>query len=352
MESPAFQELSHRCSEQWPNVRAAAAATAEVRTKLQALEKYESPDCAIVVMGSIGRGEYAAGGDVDWTLLIDGPADPAHLNIARTIADELDGLGLRGPGRTETFGAMASSHELVHHIAGVRDTNQNLTRRILLLIESLAITEPLVRQRVIKNILHRYIVHDETFPQIKPADYLIPHFLLNDTVRYWRTMASDYAAKVWERGASEWALKNVKLRFSRKMILIAGMLAAFAYELDSPADRAELAKDKEQRDERLVAAVTRALDRTPIEAVSETLLRSGDLDLSRRLIGAYDGFLGIMGDEHCREELKGLSLESAQDSTLWREARQLSHGFREAVQALFFETDPVLSALTKRYGVF
>lgn len=36
---------------------------------------------------------------------------------------------------------MAFSHELIHHIAGTHDTNQNLTRRLLLLFESVSATQ-------------------------------------------------------------------------------------------------------------------------------------------------------------------------------------------------------------------
>jgi len=199
----------------------------------------------IVLTGSLGRGEATAGSDADWVLLVDGPSDPQHTILARTIEARILGIVTKSVGPTGTFGDIVASHQLVHYIAGTRDSNENLTRRILLLSESRALTNPLVRERVIRNVLARYVIHDRSVHSRSGRRQTVPHFLLNDVVRYWRTMASDYASKMWERQRKGWGIRNVKLRFSRKVLFIWGLLAAFAGELFAPPELHHMENDEE-----------------------------------------------------------------------------------------------------------
>lgn len=76
---------------------------------------------------------------------------------ARNIGHRIRRIVAKEAARTGTFGGIVASHELVHYIAGTRDTNENLTRRILLLSESRALTTPSIRSRVIQNVLLRYV---------------------------------------------------------------------------------------------------------------------------------------------------------------------------------------------------
>lgn len=52
---------------------------------LETFQDYSSADADLVVFGSLARGEWTSGSDVDWTLLIDGQANPEHREIARQI---------------------------------------------------------------------------------------------------------------------------------------------------------------------------------------------------------------------------------------------------------------------------
>ena len=116
-------------------------------------------------------------------------------------------LELSKPGDTGTFGTIASSHDVVHHIGGLDDTNRNMTRRLLLLLESTAVVNPLIRSRVIRAVLDRYVVWGRGLASRTAGGFRVPRFLLNDVVRFWRTVAVDYAAKKWSRptrnGAAE-----------------------------------------------------------------------------------------------------------------------------------------------------
>jgi len=75
-----------------------------------------------------------------------------------------------------------------------------------------------VRTRVLRVLLKRYLVDDFGYAMPPKAAARVPRFLLNDLVRYWRTMAVDFAAKRREREGAGWGLRNFKLRMSRKLI--------------------------------------------------------------------------------------------------------------------------------------
>src|SRR4051794_1557451 len=91
------------------------------------------------------------------------------------------------PNPAGAFGALVFGHELIHCIGGSSDTNANLTRRQLLLLES-AETSPYSpispRLRLMRGVLQRYFEEEANFPG-KP---FFPRFFLNDVVRYWRTI--------------------------------------------------------------------------------------------------------------------------------------------------------------------
>ena len=48
-------------------------------------------------------------------------------------------------------------------------------------------------------------------------------FLLNDIIRYYRTITIDFEFKTSETGKS-WGLRNIKLTYSRKLIYFVGLL--------------------------------------------------------------------------------------------------------------------------------
>jgi len=124
------------------------------------LGKYASEDTSLVVFGSIARGEWTRGSDLDWKYLIDGQANSDHLRIAQKISKVVRDR-YTGPGPTGTFGNLAFSHELIHQIGGQHDTNRNTTQRILLLLESSAIgTRTQAYDRVILGVINRYLEED------------------------------------------------------------------------------------------------------------------------------------------------------------------------------------------------
>src|SRR5690606_33221367 len=122
-----FEKLVQDHHLQVTGIVAARNATDEAMAKARSITSTFSGDFSLVAFGSLARKEWTSGSDLDWTLLIDGQADPHHYQIARDYSEKLEGAGFERPGATGLFGQIAFSHDIIHHIGGSTDTNQNTT---------------------------------------------------------------------------------------------------------------------------------------------------------------------------------------------------------------------------------
>lgn len=307
-----------------------------------------------MTFGSIARREYTFGSDVDWTLLVDGQADPGHVTVAHAIRAELQAKNLQGPGPTLTFGSVTFSHELVHHIGGQTDSNKNTTQRILLLLESEPIGRCEAHRRVVRAILSRYLDNDISFlTQSRSGQhYKVPRFLLNDIVRYWRTMCVDYATKFRERRGAEWALRNAKLRMSRKLIFASGLMMCFSCYLQPPPPLVDLWEVPNQF-EPLVAHLQQFAEQSPLDIMADAFCQYADLATAVRFFDAYARFIEMMSDGTKRQHLENLAPEHARRDPLFTEIRRIADEFQEALNMLFFDSiDEKLRELTRKYGLF
>ncbi len=345
----AILALEESVGARWDAIRQARLKTDELLGKLRdALSGIDDPDCAVVVTGSLGRGEACEDSDADWVLLVDGPSDPGHARMARTVGERIQRVFPKKSGRTGTFGGIVISHDLVHYVAGTRDTNENLTRRFLLLAESRPLTNPMLRERVIRNVLTRYVVHDRSVQ----SDNKIPHFLLNDVVRYWRTMASDFASKMWERDREGWGTRNIKLRFSRKLLFVWGLLASFSGELFD-SWRLDIAANEDARLSLLLELIRDQTDVTPLNLLATVAAHPEvEKNTAERIFSAYDKFLHALNDESVRKHLDELPFENAAEDDIYDGLRSASQEFRHGLNDMFFDQHPQLKELIRLYGVF
>lgn len=353
--TPTLDGLEQRLGVRWASIARARAKTDEILARLRgALEGLDDPNCAVVVTGSLGRGEADDGSDADWLLLVDGPSNPDHTRLHREIGQKiLDATG-KDVGRTRTFGEVVASHDLVQYIAGLRDTNINLTRRMLLLAESRALTNPVVRERVIRNVLTRYVEDRPVSNQRKPGQYdPIPYFLLNDVVRYWRTVASDYASKMWERTHDGWGIRNIKLRFSRKLLFVWGLLASFSGKLFDAEGSLQRATTEDDFLLLLSELIRQQTDTPPLELLARVAACDGvKEETARKIFDSYDEFLGALADPQTREHLERLPFEEAGTDPTYVDLRRKSSGFRFGINDLFFTEHPELPELIHKFAVF
>ena len=320
--------------------------------------KYASEDSSVVVFGSLARGEWTLRSDLDWTYLIDGEANSDHLHIGHKIQEVIDQHPdlFRPPGQTGTFGNLAFSHELIHQIGGQYDTNKNTTQRILLLLESATIgTNTQAHDRVVRGVINRYLEEDTHLLAQDSKSYRVPRFLLNDIVRFWRTMAVDFASKQRDRRGKGWGLRNAKLRMSRKLIFASGMLVCFSATFD-PALQSKISTDNSSENDaiklNLVNYIRDLVRLTPLEILSKTIrfcsVSSHSMDA---LFSAYAEFLKMLGDEETRKALDALRAKDSRTDKTFQKVREISAQFEKALDEIFFE-NLRLAPLTRKYGVF
>lgn len=360
MEDDFVSKLSDKLGQKWPEIAKARQAAEDTREKIAAVlsskGKLTSSDEDIVAFGSLARDEWTSKSDVDWTLLIDGQAKPEHRTIAQHVGRQLEAEGFLAPGTTGTFGNLAFSHDIVHLIGGQDDTNVNTTQRILLLLESTRIASepsangPCAYDRVIRSVLHRYLLDDTNLVSNDGSKSNVPRFLLNDIVRFWRTMCVDFAWKGWEQAQMKWALRNIKLRMSRKLIFASGLLMCAERNLnrESEIDSSTEVSPTEQ----LLALLIRDVRMTPLQIVARALLKYGKEDTGKCIMGSHDWFLGLLNDEEKRKHLSSLSATEAYEDDVFNECRTKSHEFQSGLTDLFFSDHKELSEFTKMYGVF
>ncbi|HXP87773.1 MAG TPA: nucleotidyltransferase domain-containing protein [Bryobacteraceae bacterium] len=348
----SLDELAKRVGGEWVHLRDARELAVRTRRELRkALEGLDSEDTSIIVSGSLARDEYTASSDIDWTLLIDGSADPKHYDLFGQVDTVMSGFAAKPAGREGTFEAMVFSHDLVHEIGGENDTNRNLTRRLLLLLESQVVGREDAYRRVVRSVLDRYLLEDRGL--WRGSGHRVPRFLQNDFARYWRTMAVDFAYKLRKRSGKGWAIRNIKLRMSRKLIYVSGLLACYCCHLDyTPHQRRRLFNSTDGQKE-IVEHMEAIFRMTPLEIVANVLLRYPHLDnAARKILDSYDEFVGTLADEGKRAHLENLIEDKTDSDEIYQRVRQLSHVFREGLIDFFFDPNSDLDTLTKNYGVF
>jgi hypothetical protein len=341
----ALRRLAERGGAPFAHLLAARERTAQELVDLRARTAAVPlpADAAIVMFGSWGRHEVTRRSDHDWVLLVDdrpaagdGDDDGASAERREDVARAVEAVGRvlgvdeRRPGAQQVFGDAVSGERIVRRIGLDADTNRNLTHRMLLVLESQPVAHDAVHRACWERVLDRYL-DDRSLRDHRP-----PRFFLNDVIRYWRTICVDFAGKLQEGGGDKWALRNAKLRTSRKVLFAGGLLPILlCHNVTRSEVRAFLA-------EQLAAP--------PTDRLAAAFLTLGAVDPGVRALTAYDRFVGMLDDDAVRRELDGLDRVNADRSRVYREIRRQAEELQQGLLALLFET-PLLPYV-RQYGIF
>ncbi|HEV2790813.1 MAG TPA: hypothetical protein VGV69_05900 [Solirubrobacterales bacterium] len=266
------------------------------------------------------------GSDDDFMVLVHGPEGSPVKPEVEEVSEVLD----HQPGKEGPFAEAVFSEKLVQHIGLDPDNNRNLTRRMLFLLESVSLTGAEVYREVRDELLARYF--DES---IKP--YQPPRFLLNEVVRYWRTIGVDFAGKEWE-GPEKWGLRNAKLRTSRKILFAGGLLPALeCFRFDSAPMRSYLEGQ---------------LAMPPTDRIAQAFMKNRAIDEGVRTLSAYDQFVGRMNDPDFRQALQQVNRDNAADSEAFDEACAIGKELQAGLLALLYEAPTELPRVAREYAIF
>ena len=278
-------------------------------------------------MGSWGRSEVTSESDHDFMVLFEGSS---REDARPTIDAVAELLGGRAPGSEEIFGRQVWLNDLRGKIGRDEDSNANLTRRMLLVLESVPVCGDETHARALSGLLAGYL-------EANAKDYRPPRFLLNDLIRYWRTIAVDFESKMRQRKGEGWGLRNAKLRLSRKALFAGGLLPVLeCYRYTS---------------DEMAAYLGERMSVPPLDRIADVFIDHRELDGGLRSLSAYDEFLGILDDGDKRGQLSALSAEDAPESPLFARVMELGREFEGGLLALLFD-DPELRRRMREYIVF
>ncbi len=272
-------------------------------------------DVAVVTSGSYARREASQSSDIDYFSVLPGecPQSPATPPWIEQLDNAVTSVVPKSPAEGGAFKDYEYAGDMVHNIGGDKDSNAKITRRILLLLEGEWLTQKESFEQLRRGILERYI--QETI-----TDHQLTLFLLNDIIRYYRTIAVDFEFKTFE-ASKPWAIRNIKLMYSRKLLYASGL-----FSVAMTADRAY--REKILLLEKLFSLPV--IDRM-IEICGESAMD--------RVLNCYNYFLEKMEDPGFRDHLNSLPRGSegradAQFGALKNEG----HHFTRYILALFENT--------------
>ena len=307
----------------WPNIRAARSrAERWVRRIRKAIDSDRElkalldRQCGWAAVGAIGRRETVDGSDVDLILLRPNIAAGValdDLSAADRRAREVvqNALGVKvSRGQDLTQPTRETEIACVDRIGGEHDNRTLHTRRILLLTESVSVAGPRARRRVREAVFREYFSQSRS-----KGRHMLS--LVNDIVRYYRTLMIDYKAKVDSEGKT-WAPRNVKLRHSRKYWFFSTALAMVA------ADRST--KSLEDAEARAIEM----LDLPPTDRLLEGLRLARVLGRPA-VVDCFDRFLGLYGDPVRRSALERLAHSDRNRDATFREFRESANALQDAI---------------------
>ena len=174
-----------------------------------------------------------------------------------------------------------------------RDDSDNLfTARMLLMLES----KPLIQKKRfyqhLKSILEHYYRDEKGKKSFRPL------FLLNDLLRYWRTLGLNYEETRHDQ-ERPWRKKNINLKFSRMMTVFSMVLPLVAAPISSAED------------------MKKYCDLSPLERLAVGLDLLGDDKLLMEwpaILDIYEDFLVWKEDDDVEKYLKGGTLKATVSS--------------------------------------
>ncbi|MDY3306401.1 nucleotidyltransferase domain-containing protein [Psychrobacter sanguinis] len=258
----------------------------------------------IVTTGSFARREASEASDLDYFIIIPDHLDKEYVlnKVGKLISEAIQKTVKKDAGSTGTFGIDSIMQEkdllLLNHN---NEHNKDLTRRMLLILEGDYLYNEKLFLAIRKKILDIYIGNNEV------------KFIINDIARYYRTMLTDFHYKI-NFDNKDWGVRSIKLKFSRKIIYLSGLLSITIFESTN-------SKEKNIDD------LEKILSFSPLERTFK-LLKSEDAILLK-IFEEYNYFLEIISNDQKRTALDEINRGSREESELYLEINRKGESFKD-----------------------
>lgn len=199
-----------------------ALAPADIRSQIE----------TVVTVGSYGRSEASSESDFDRIVIVKDSLDQDAISKFSDGFDQfmnpiLDECQLSKPNPKGIFIRPISREQIVSIAGDMKETYADLSRRVLLLLESKSALNEREYDTVLEEVLGKY-AEDVVYQNNK--NFV---FLLNDVIRYFRSICVNYQYTKAGTEWGKWPLRNIKLRHSRVIMyfsLVAALGALSRYE--------------------------------------------------------------------------------------------------------------------------
>lgn len=289
-----------------------------------AMKMFHNESSVVIgVNGSYARREVTSGSDVDLFFLHSTGDKNGVTQKQKQFRDQLE----QHPERIFSlsdgglFKLPISIDKITETIGGFDDDNKHITRRMLLLLEGEYVFNRKVFNDTREKLLERYV-------PTGIRDDQICLYLLNDIIRYWRTICVDYEHKARDP-QKPGVIRLVKLRFSRMLLFVAGVLA--------------VSKTFKLPRERKIRKLNELLAIPPSERMQEIVGKE-----SYHALNLYAEFLEAIDQEAVRRTLCQHS-EIAKKSEEYKELVDRAREFRDELLKILYrhcnEENPTLHRL-------
>ena len=229
------------------------------------------------------------------------------------ISPALSAIVSKAPSSDGVFGKTNDLPGMLKNIGGDRDTNEAITKRVLFLLEGEWIAGEALAQKLRNDLIDCYVRPNITSHQIAL-------FLLNDIIRYYRTICVDFEFKTMQSlKPKPWGTRNVKLVFSRKLLYFSGVIAI--------AETAQ--KTYGQKKKSLLELFAMPVADRLLSVCGERAVRP---------LRIYEEFLEEMSKAEVREQLDNVTEANRDKSQTFRILKDRGHHFSWELLSLLKQT--------------